>query len=353
MESVDIVTEALEKAAKQHEKYKPITVDKLIELTYDLGTLLASDINDLDVKELRSNKEKYLKSLARDNTQLLFNKIWELPTENVEDAIVVNLPDQKYVLPREKRIPRPKPLTKWQKFAQEKGLKKTKKSKLTWDDVLKKWVPMHGYKRAAAEREREWLVEVPQNADPYTDVFGDKAALKKEKVAKNEFQRLRNIAVAKKVKVPRVGILPAEKLPVDQLRTAASVARVSTASIGKFQPKLPKEKKAATGSTEKALPGIRKRKPPPLRPAEEKKSNLNIIDSILNKRPKLDMEKAVNKHMFEEQRQESTEKKKKSQGKGKKRSTFGNKKGKGAGKPGSKPAGGKGKRTQMGGRKRR
>lgn len=63
--------------------------------------------------------------------------MWELPSERVEDAVVVKLPEPKYILPREKPIPKPKPLTKWQKFANEKGLKKTKKSKLTWDDVLR------------------------------------------------------------------------------------------------------------------------------------------------------------------------------------------------------------------------
>lgn len=64
------------------------------------------------------------------------NKIWELPTETVEEAIVAKLPVPKFVLPREKPLPKPKPLTKWQKYAQEKGITKTKKSKLAWDEIL-------------------------------------------------------------------------------------------------------------------------------------------------------------------------------------------------------------------------
>jgi hypothetical protein len=83
-----------------------------------------------------SDRDRYLKDLARDNTQLLLNKIWELPTERVEEAIVAKLPAQTFVLPREKPLPKPKPLTKWQKYAQEKGITKTKKSKLTWDETL-------------------------------------------------------------------------------------------------------------------------------------------------------------------------------------------------------------------------
>lgn len=83
-----------------------------------------------------SCRNKYLKDLARDNTQLLLNKIWELPTEKVEEAIVAKLPAPTFTLPREKPLPKPKPLTKWQKYAQEKGITKSKKSKLTWDQTL-------------------------------------------------------------------------------------------------------------------------------------------------------------------------------------------------------------------------
>jgi regulator of ribosome biosynthesis len=54
----------------------------------------------------------------------------------VEEAIVVKLPTPTFVLPREKPLPRPKPLTKWQKYAREKGITRTKKSKLNWDETL-------------------------------------------------------------------------------------------------------------------------------------------------------------------------------------------------------------------------
>lgn len=37
------------------------------------------------------------------------------------------------------------------------------------------------------------------------------------------------------------------------------------------------------------------------KPKDEKNSNINILDSILNKRPKLDLDKAVNKHISREQ----------------------------------------------------
>lgn len=71
--------------------------------------------------------------------QLLINKVWELPIERVDEAVVATLPKPEYVLPRSRAIPKPKPLTKWQQFAKAKGisLKKKKKPKVKWDDELK------------------------------------------------------------------------------------------------------------------------------------------------------------------------------------------------------------------------
>lgn len=157
------------------------------------------------LKPFRHDKNDYLRELSRDNVQLLLNKIWELPTERVEEAIVVKLPPATFILPRSQHVPKPRPLSKWQQFANTKGIQKKKKSKLTWDEQLKKWIPLFGYKRAAAQREKDWVMEVPQNADPMEDQFAKKADMKSEKVAKNELQRLRNIAKARKIKVPRVG----------------------------------------------------------------------------------------------------------------------------------------------------
>lgn len=86
----------------------------------------------------RSQPEEYLKSLTRDNVQILINKIWELPTERIDEVIVAKLPKQEFILPRSRQVPKPKPLTKWQQFAKEKGIKSKQKSKskLKWDEEL-------------------------------------------------------------------------------------------------------------------------------------------------------------------------------------------------------------------------
>lgn len=109
-----------------------------------------------------------------------------------------------------KPVPKPKPLTKWQQFAKEKGIQKKKKGKLSWDDQLKKWVPLYGFKKVKSQKDKEWVLEVPDNANPLEDQFAKKIEAKSERVAKNELQRLRNIARARKIKVPRMGLLTPE-----------------------------------------------------------------------------------------------------------------------------------------------
>jgi regulator of ribosome biosynthesis len=50
---MDVVKKVLEDAAKQADQFKSINVEKHLELEYDLGTLLAVDTNDLDLKQMR------------------------------------------------------------------------------------------------------------------------------------------------------------------------------------------------------------------------------------------------------------------------------------------------------------
>lgn len=237
----DLVENVLQEAAAKEAKYKTTEVNKDIDLDIDAGNLMTYDSNPFDVKIFRSDKEKFLKNLARDNTQILVNSIWQLPTERVENIVVAQLPDPKTPIPREKPIPKPKPLTKWEKYAKLKGIQNKKKSRMVWDETSQSYKPRWGFKRSNDET-KEWVLEVPENADPNEDQFGKRKTAKKERVAKNELQRLRNIARSQKQKVPGVGLTPTEAPSKDYLGKALAVAKKSTASVGKFTENLPKEK---------------------------------------------------------------------------------------------------------------
>ncbi|XP_062841567.1 ribosome biogenesis regulatory protein homolog [Trichomycterus rosablanca] len=332
------IEDVLAKAEKDEaEKLKSISVDKELDLEFDIGNLLALDKNPINSWELKEkNKDERLRALARDNTQLLINQIWKHPTERVEEVIVVKLPEPTTQLPREKPVPKARPPTRWEQFAKLKGIQKKKKTNLVWDEVHKEWKRRWGYKRAK-DNTKEWLIEVPQTADPNDDQFAKRNQAKNERVAKNEFNRLKNIARAQKMKVPGMGLAPTGKQSKSELAKAVSVAKSSTASVGKFQEKLPKEKPAKNSG--------KKRQFQPLIGdfAGEKQKQLDMLKVMDSKKPRLDITKAVNKQMREEDGEASAARRKGKKGRrgnppGKgKRGPPGKGKGKGQGKgPGAR-----------------
>jgi len=285
-------TELLEKISKENEeKLKSIHVDKAIDLDIDVGSLLAIDNNLLDDEAYRSKKEAYVQSLARDNAQLLFNEIWKLPSERMQDAVVAQLPTPTTELPREKHIPKPKPPTKWEEFAKLKGIKKQKKGRMLWDEESKSWKPRWGYKRAG-DKTKEWVLEVPANADPNEDQFEKEIKAKKERVAKNELQRLRNIARRSGKKVPGIGetMAPDGKKSLPQLKKTFDVARQSTASMGRFDDKLKDEKPTKNRGKKRKFEAL-------AYSSKEKEKQKDLLTKMFKNAPKLDVTKAVNQEM--------------------------------------------------------
>ncbi|XP_061569147.1 ribosome biogenesis regulatory protein homolog [Cololabis saira] len=327
------VEELLAKAEQEEaEQLKSISVQKPLELEFDVGDLLACDTNRIETRDFRTQKkEDFLRSLARDNTQLLINEIWKLPTERVEEAIVAKLPQPTTRLPREKPPPKPRPETRWEQFARLKGIQNKKKTNLVWDETAKEWRRRWGYKRARDDT-KDWLIEVPETADPNEDQFLKRSKAKKERVAKNEFNRLKNIARAQKIKTPGVGLVPKAQQSKDELTKAVSVAKTSTASAGRFQDRLPKEKPVKNSG--------KRRKFEPLigNFSDEKHRQLELLKVLGSKKPQLDITRAVNAQMREDDREEAAAKRRKGAGKGGRKGSMGGKGGKGKG---GKAGGGK------------
>jgi len=339
------VAAAVLAAADEQEKLQPsIQVEKAIPLEFDVGNMLAIDDNQIDNEKLEdpSTRDDYLLQLARDNTQLLINSIFTLPTQRVEEVVVATFPPPTFRLPREKPLPSPKEMTKWEKYAKEKGIvKKKKKDRLAWDDTLNQWVPQYGYKKKKAEDEKNWCIPIKESADPNLTPHEKMEEDKKERKAKNELQRLRNLARNKNL--PTVGVVTQTNTKTntsDDLKKAAEIAKESTASLGKFQPNLHKnlEKSAKTKSKK------RKFESNTMDAKLERERNMGILDSLTNKQPRLDITAAVGKSIHQEETERSEEKKTSKSGKkgGKKK---GGKKGgsfRGKGK-GGKSFGGGGK----------
>lgn len=134
-----------------------------------------------------------LHRISRDNAQLLLNSIFSLPTMPADVGVLAQLPAAKTALPREKPLPKPKEKTKWEKFAQKRGIHKKKKSAMVFDDAQQEFIPRHGAKSAKNDSLNDWVMEIPQNADPYEDQYAKKRSEKKERIRKNEAKHKKNM----------------------------------------------------------------------------------------------------------------------------------------------------------------
>jgi regulator of ribosome biosynthesis len=102
------------------------------------------------------------------------------------------LPAEIFRLPRAKKIPEAKAETKWEKFAKEKGIKKTKKERMIFDEETQQYRPRWGYKSAKGGIEDQGYIEIKPGDDPFADPFAVSRANKKAKVQKNLQQQLQN-----------------------------------------------------------------------------------------------------------------------------------------------------------------
>ncbi|KAK4474604.1 hypothetical protein MN116_001742, partial [Schistosoma mekongi] len=156
-------------------------------------------------------------------------RVFQLPTE-MNDNVTVSV------------IPSSKELTKWDRFARLKGIQNRKKSRKVWDPVSESWKPRWGKDRIDDVKDK-WVLEVPDNADPYEDQFAKLSQAKKERRAKNELQRLRNIArTVKAGQAPPIGVLTESQSSKAELSRALSIAQNSDASMGRFSASLDSRK---------------------------------------------------------------------------------------------------------------
>lgn len=216
---------------------KSVSVDRVLAPTIDTHLLTIYDDNVVDYHKTSTIDR------CRDSTQLVINKIFEdLPTEMIDGQTYATLPkvQENIFLPREKPVPEAKKPTKWQKFAEMKGIKKKKQSRLVYDDETKQWVPRWGYKSKRSQKDREWAIEMPSNVADDTDMFQKRKDAKKARSDKNEFQRLRNIArnSSKAPDTSKLGVNPTGEGSKDDLNRVFHIAKKSTASLGKFDRKV-------------------------------------------------------------------------------------------------------------------
>jgi regulator of ribosome biosynthesis len=176
-------------------------------LEYDLRYLAAFDSRALDETKLASPEERdsFLDELAQQSAQLLIKHIFQLPVEKTDIGPVVTLPASTTRLPRSQHVPKEKALTRWQKFAQEKGIVKRKRSRMVWDEAAEEWRPRFGYKRANDDT-GDWAVPVKDGDDPMADPWERRRMEKQKRVIQNKLNQIRNLERAQGGKGVPAGI---------------------------------------------------------------------------------------------------------------------------------------------------
>ena len=256
---------------------------------------MAYDTQPIDGRVFEAGEDAGCHALATRAFQGLVKQLFNLPSSAAPVGRIASLPPPTTVLPREKPIPKPRPPTKWELFAQRKGITKRKRSKLEWDESKGEWKRRYGYKKANDEADVPIIEarpdEVAGTEDPFTRIKKEK----KERVKKQEASRLKNLKSAAKTggkdAIPS-SLRLAASLPEHgqgkplkrkelkgEIKTAIRQVSTSTASLGKYDRLIKgedvKDRKLGTGKKRKFLPVAAIQ--------QEREAQGKLVDHILRK----------------------------------------------------------------------
>ena len=93
------------------------------------------------------------------------------------------------MFPRAQKLPQQKPLTKWEKFAKEKGIKKRKKLGMKYDSTMKKYMPRWGSKS-----KNNFEAAIMEEKVPGKNPFEMERAKKKLTKQKEKLKHLKNLS---------------------------------------------------------------------------------------------------------------------------------------------------------------
>lgn len=88
-------------------------------------------------------------------------------------------------LPREKPLPKPKPLTTWERFAKAKGISHKKREKDVWDEERQMFVPRWGKDGMNKLKEEQWIREVKAgDGESQRMLLGERLGLKTPRISR-------------------------------------------------------------------------------------------------------------------------------------------------------------------------
>lgn len=216
---------------------------------------------------------------------MIVNELFKLPVNSADAGVLAILPNRVTILPREKQLPKDKPLTRWEKFAKVKGIQNKKRDRMVYDEETDTYTPRWGYKGAKEEGtvDQDWLLPVPDHTDPMEDQYAKVREEKKGRSEKNAKRQRRNQEEGAAATL--AGKKDIKEFKKHELQTAIAASKAATASLGKFDAKLKNEQKMK-GVTHQFAPTIGDVK-------AEKNSSMDILKKIVGKNEIVNTEKAV------------------------------------------------------------
>lgn len=212
-------------------------------MAFDLGNLAAFDITSIDPSEIFQ--------VTLQNSKKLLEKLYSLEKEQNEEGDFLILPQPITKIPRERRPPEPKPMTKWEKFRVQNGLgRRVKRSRLVYEDSVDGYVPRYGaYSLKKLKNKQNAIVEEKNGENPM-DKQSESRSLARLEQKKREIQN-KFVAEGKKSK--------------KDIEKSLLIARSSTAKLDV----LPKKRTVPRNHTSMN---------------DEKKHNLELFDQITKKK---------------------------------------------------------------------
>ena len=196
VKAADLVPEAYDEGSDsdaESEDSEQRQEDVVDDLKYDVRNMTAYNYSALLLPSKEHEKEAFIKDEATRATQLIINRIFALPMVATDTGPLATLPEEETTnLPRAQHLPEAKTATKWEKFAQEKGIKNRKRERMVYDELEGEYRPRYGYKRANNGIMDAPVVEIKKNDDPFADPWSEARSEKKERIAKNQKQQAKN-----------------------------------------------------------------------------------------------------------------------------------------------------------------
>ena len=164
-------------------------------ISIDYGNLLLTDSSNYkNLTESKINsalKQNYI-NFSKGLFEILKNQIGE-EDENRDydkEKDEIQLPKKILNLPRSLPIPKPKPMTKWEKYKKEKGITQRKRSRMVYSEIAKDWVPRWGKGSIKKiENETNWALEEKQFG---VNPFEQKNQEKKLLIQKQKIREMKN-----------------------------------------------------------------------------------------------------------------------------------------------------------------